>query len=93
MPDFVKQAREKSKNPRNVDHKITMKIWIHYPPILPFKIISQSSGVFAETFPTNMKPRECLAKDTNGEESKKKQEKEQVKGKSKSKEGSENFKL
>ena len=40
-----------------------------------------------------MKPSECLAKDTNGEESKTKQEKEQVKGKSKSKEGSENFKL
>ena len=33
--------------------------------------------VFAETFPTNMKPSECLAKDTNGEGSKKEQEKEQ----------------
>ena len=53
-----------------------MKIWIHYPPILPFKIISVLR-VFAETFPTNMKPSECLAKDTNGEERKKEQEKEQ----------------
>ena len=30
---------------------ITMKIWIHYPPILPFKIISQSSGYLQKLFP------------------------------------------
>lgn len=76
VPDSVKQAREKSKKSCNVDQKITMKILIHYPLIIPFKIISHSVlRVFTETFPTNMKPSECLAKDTNGEENKKKQEK------------------
>ena len=69
----VKYTGERSKKPRDIDLKISMKILFHYPPtyLSPNPKILKA---FLKTLPTKMTPTKCPAREKKNEARKAKKE-------------------